>query len=67
MKQKDWQKKTVEAIKIEAERVLKRIDDYEKKGNYSDWANHQIGAIKRATLDFNKEAVKLRKGFYNKN
>jgi hypothetical protein len=64
MYQKEWQKKTVLEIKLEAQRVLKRIEEYERSGNFSQYNNHQISAIKRATLDFNKTAVKLRKGFH---
>ncbi|MBC8186477.1 hypothetical protein H8E88_35805 [candidate division KSB1 bacterium] len=66
MQQKEWQKEIVEAIKNEAKRVLERIEEYEKVKNFSTWNNHQIAAIKRSTLDFNKEAVKLRAGFYHK-
>ena len=66
MTEKEWQKETVERIKMEALRVLERIADYNSRGNFSTWNNHEIGAIKRATLDFNKEAVKLRYGFYHR-
>ena len=66
-KEEKWKIKTINKIKGEALRVLDRIKDFELDENKNKYPNHKISAIKRATLDFNREAVKLRKGYYRKN
>ena len=65
-KKEQWEKETIEEIEMELKRVQQFIDEYKEKGIVrTGYTNPYKTQINRATLDFNRVAVKLRKGFYN--
>ena len=63
MKESEWKKQRIKALKIEAERLLARIDEVEEE-DYNALVSYKIAAVKRASLDLNREGAKLRNGFY---
>lgn len=60
----EWNKQRLERIKAEALRVIERIDALTEHD--IRFGGRKMAAVKRATLDFNQEAVKLRKGWYQR-
>ena len=64
-KQDVWLAARLSKIKAEAERVIEKVDAANNPYDLELVASKRIAAVKRATLDFNEEAVKLRKGWYH--
>ena len=62
-----WENTIIQEIKAEATRLLSFINDYEQNGHKcSEYNNHYKSQINRATLDLNRVAVKLRKGWWQR-
>jgi len=64
MNEKKWKKKIIQSLKAEAERLIERINEVEEE-DYNALVSYKIAAVKRASLDLNREGAKLRKGFTN--
>ena len=63
MNEEKWKKKIIKSLKIEAERLIERINEVEEE-DYNALVSYKIAAVKRASLDLNREGAKLRNGFY---
>lgn len=61
-----WRKAILNDLRVEARRLLERIDEADNEYSLNLYQSKGISAIKRATLDLNRVGVKLRKGYYNK-
>ena len=62
MTQGQWKLKQLAALRVEAERLIARIDDASKTAAFTpdrNWA-----AVKRASLDLNCVGARLRAGYY---
>ncbi len=67
MSLKEWKIKRLRQLRIEAEQVIERIDEALLSDlDLEQYTSSKWSAVKRATLDFNRVVVKLRKGFYGK-
>lgn len=60
---KEWNQQIVSEIKSEAQRVLYKISEFELESKKA-YVDASVAPINRATLDFNRVAVKLRKGYW---
>ena len=58
-----WKHKMLDELKIETKRLLARIEDAEKQGEYYS-PDRKWSAVKRASLDVNRVGAKLRKGYW---
>ena len=63
MNKEKWKKKIIQSLKAEAERLIERINEVEEE-DYNALVSYKIAAVKRASLDLNREGAKLRNGFY---
>jgi hypothetical protein len=63
LNKKEWELKTISELKIEAERVISRIDEWEFTQGF-EYPTSNLSEIKRASLDFNRVGIKIRKGYW---
>ena len=57
-----WKHKILGELKMETKRLLDRIEDAERQGEYYS-PDHKWAAVKRASLDVSRVGAKLRKGY----
>ena len=57
-----WKHKMLAELKAETSRLLARIEDAEKQGEYYS-PDHKWAAVKRASMDVSRVGAKLRKGY----
>jgi hypothetical protein len=50
----------VKAAKAEAQRFLKAVAAYEKRGDFA-WQNKESGAVRRASMDLTRSLAEMRK------